>query len=139
MLQIDNTSEDFFPATFVANASGINRRSFNDRILSGKVKSKKINGSNFISKEEALRLIFKKVYDDVNIKTNARDSVSIKKFKDELKKVIQLSEEEVNKELLELDKEEVLYLQTIDDPAILSEEERKAAIEFNEKTLFFIT
>jgi hypothetical protein len=75
----------------------------------------------------------------VNIKTNARDSVSIKKFKDELKKVIQLSEEEVNKKLLELDKEEVLYLQTIDDPAILGEEKRKAAIEFNEKTLFFIT
>jgi hypothetical protein len=41
----DNTSEDFFPATFVANALGINRRSFNDWILSGKVKSKKINGS----------------------------------------------------------------------------------------------
>jgi hypothetical protein len=46
----------------------------------------------------------------VNIKTKAGDSVSIKKFKDELKKVIQLSEEEVNKELLELDKKEVLYL-----------------------------
>jgi hypothetical protein len=41
----NNTSEDFFPATFVANALGINRRSFNDWILSGKVKSKKINGS----------------------------------------------------------------------------------------------
>jgi len=75
----------------------------------------------------------------VNIKTKAGDSVSIKKFKDELKKVIQLSEEEVNKELLELDKKEVLYLQTIDDPVILREEERKVAIEFNGRTLFFIT
>jgi len=58
----------------------------------------------FFPKDEALRLIFKKAYDDVNIKTKAGDSVSISKFKDELKKVIQLSEEEVNKELLELDK-----------------------------------
>jgi hypothetical protein len=45
----------------------------------------------------------------------------------------------VNKELLELDKKEVLYLQTIDDPVILREEERKAAIEFNGRTPFSIT
>jgi hypothetical protein len=45
----------------------------------------------------------------------------------------------VNKELLELDKKEVLCLQTIDDLVILREEERKVAVEFNGRTLFFIT
>jgi len=43
----DNTSENFFPATFIANTLGINRRFSNDWIPSGKVKSKKINGSIF--------------------------------------------------------------------------------------------
>jgi hypothetical protein len=52
--------------------------------------------------------------------------------------MIQLSEE-VNKELLDLDEKEILHLQTLDRPAELSEEERKAAIEFNGRTLFFIT
>jgi len=34
---------------------------------------------------------------------------------------------------------EVLYIQTTDNPNEFTEEERKAAIEFNERTLFFIT
>ena len=46
----------------------------------------------------------------MNLRTNAGDSVSIKNFKDELKKVIQLSEEEINKILLALDKEGILSL-----------------------------
>ncbi len=33
---------------------------------------------------------------------------------------------------------EVLYIQTTDNPNELTEEERKAAIEFNGRTLFFI-
>ena len=79
------------------------------------------------------------MYDDANLKINAGDSVSIKNFKDELKKVIQLSEEEMNKILLALDDEEVLHLHTVDNPGELTEEERKVAIEFNGRTLFYIT
>ena len=123
----------------VAHALGIARRSLNDRITDGKIKAIKVKGKNLIPKGEALKLIFKKVYDDVNLKTKANDSVSIKNFKDELKKVIQLSEEEVNKTLLALDDEEILHLQTVDNPGGLNEEERKVAIEFNGRTLFFIT
>jgi hypothetical protein len=76
------------------------------------------------------------VYDDVNLKINAGDSVSIKNFKDELKKVIQLSEEEVNKILLALDDEEVLHLQTVDNPGELTEEDRKLQLSLMEELCF---
>jgi len=36
-------------------------------------------------------------------------------------------------------KKEILYLQTADNPGPLTKEERRAAIEFNGRTLFFIT
>jgi len=45
----------------------------------------------------------------------------------------------MNKILLALDDEEVLHLQTVDNPGELTEEERKVAIEFNGRTLYFIT
>jgi len=130
---------DYYTALQLANVLGLTRRSLNDWILEGKMKSIKIKGKNLIPKEEAFKFIFKKVYDDVNLKTKAGDSVSIKNFKEELKQVIQLSEEEVNRELLDLDDEEILHLQTVDNPGGLTEEERKVAIEFNGRMLFYIT
>jgi len=42
--------------------------------LKGEIKKDK--WKYFIPKDEALRLIFKKAYDDVNIKTKAGDSVN---------------------------------------------------------------
>ena len=137
----ENTGEtlEHFTTAQLANTLRLDKTTVQRWIKKGKVKGTKMGAQYVIPKEEALRLIFKKVYNDVNLKTNAGDSVSIKNFKDELKKVIQLSEEEVNKTLLALDDEEILHLQTIDNPGDLTEEERKAAIEFNGRMLFFIT
>jgi len=130
---------EHFTTTQLANNLRLAKTITQRWIKKGKVKGIKMGAQYVIPKEEALNLIFKKVYDDVNLKTNAGDSVSIKDFKDELKKVIQLSEEEVNKTLLALDEKEILHLQTVDNPGGLTEEERKAAIEFNGRTLFYIT
>jgi len=139
VVEMSQDVEGYLTTVEVAHALGIARRSLNDRITDGKIKAIKVKGKNLIPKEEAFQLIFKKVYDDVNLKTKAGDSVSIKNFKDELKKVINLSEEEVNRELNALDDEEILHLQTINNPDTLTEEERKAAIEFNGRMLFYIT
>jgi excisionase family DNA binding protein len=130
---------EHFTTHQLANTLKIDKTTIRRWIKKGKVKGMKMRAQYVIPKEEAFELIFKKVYDDVNLKINAGDSVSIKNFKDELKKVIQLSEEEVNKILLALDDEEVLHLQTVDNPGELTEEERKVAIEFNGRTLFYIT
>lgn len=139
VLRDNDVPQDLLPATLVADILRVNRRSFNDWLLAGKVKSIKVGGRNFIPRDEALRIIFKQVYDEVNSKTNANDSVSIKDFKNELKKRIQLSEEEINKKLLDLHSKGVLSLQTVDGPEKLTEEEKKALIVFDEKNLFFIT
>jgi len=132
---------EHFTTTQLANALRLDKTTIQRWIKKGKVKGTKMGAQYVIPKEEALAIVFKKVYDDVNlkIKTNANDSVSIKDFKDELKKVIQLNEEEVNKTLLDLNEKEILCLQTADNPGPLTEEERRAAIEFNGRTLFFIT
>jgi len=130
---------EHFTTTQLANALRLDKTTIQRWIKKGKVKGTKMGAQYVIPKEEALQLIFKKVYDDVNLKTKAGDSVSIKNFKDELKKVINLSEEEVNRELNALDDEEILHLQTVNNPDTLTEEERKAAIEFEGRTLFYIT
>jgi len=106
---------EHFTTTQLANNLRLAKTIIQRWIKNGKVKDTKIGAQYVIPKEEALRLVFKKVYDDVNLETNAGDSVSIKNFKGELKKVIQLSEEGVNRELLDLDKEGVLSLQKRDE------------------------
>ena len=106
---------EHFTATQLANALRLDKTTIQRWVKKGKVKGTKMGAQYVIPKEEALAIVFKKVYDDVNLKTNAGDSVSIKNFKDELKKVINLSEEEVNRELLALDKEGVLSLQKRDE------------------------
>jgi len=106
---------EHFTTTQLANTLRLDKTTIQRWIKKGKVKGTKMGAQYVIPKEEALRLVFKKVYGDVNLKTNANDSVSIKDFKDELKKVIQLSEEEVNRELLALDKEGILSLQKRDE------------------------
>ena len=135
----DGDALEHFTTTQLANALKLDKTTIQRWIKKGKVKGTKMGAQYVIPKEEALQLIFKKVYDDVNLKTKAGDSVSIKNFKDELKKVINLSEEEVNRELNALDDEEILHLQTVNNPDTLTEEERKAAIEFEGRTLFYIT
>ena len=106
---------EHFTIAQLANVLRLDKTTIQRWIKRGKVKGAKMGAQYVISKEEALKLIFKKVYDDVNLKTKAGDSVNIKNFKDELKQVIQLSEEEVNVELLDLDKEGVLSLQKRDE------------------------
>lgn len=135
---LQNVAE-YLTTVEVAHALGIARRSLNDWIIGGKIKAVKVKGKNFIPKEEAFKFIFRNVFNKIDMQTNAGNSVSIKDFKEALNKVISLSDEEINNTLLELGKEGVLSLQKIDDPGQLTEEEKKVAIEFNGRTLFFIT
>ena len=101
---------DYSPTVEVAHALGIARRTLNDWILEGKMKSIKVKGKNFIPKQEAFKFIFRDVFNR---------SSSISEFKEALKKVIplsiHLSDEEINNTLLELDKEGVLSLQKFEE------------------------
>jgi excisionase family DNA binding protein len=90
----------------VAHALGIARRSLNDWINDGKIKAVKVKGKNFIPKQEAFKFIFRNVFNR---------SSSINEFKEALKKVIPLSDDEINNTLLELDKEGVLSLKKRDE------------------------
>jgi hypothetical protein len=88
---------------------------------------------------EAFKKVFKKVYDEVNLKTNAGNSVKIKDFKNELKKVSNLKDDEIDEILLKLDDDDILHLQTADAPNDLPEEERKASISFEGRIFAYIT
>jgi len=99
------------------------------KLIEGKIKAVKVKRKNFIPKQEAFKFIFRDVFNRVDMQTNAGNSVSIKDFKEALKKVIPLNDEEINNTLLGLDKEGVLYLQKLDDPGQLTEEEKKTTIK----------
>ena len=90
----------------VAHALGIARRTLNDWITDGKIKAIKVKGKNFIPKQEAFKFIFRNVFNR---------SSSINEFKEALKKVIPLSDDEINNTLLELEKEGVLSLQKFEE------------------------
>jgi excisionase family DNA binding protein len=90
----------------VAHALGIARRTLNDWITDGKIKAIKVKGKNFIPKQEAFKFIFRDVFNR---------SSSINEFKEALKKVISLSDDEINNTLLKLDKEGVLSLKKFEE------------------------
>jgi|GEM_PF-6049611 len=106
-------------------------------ITKGEIKATKTTTGYVIPKEEALRLIFKKAYEDLNVARHFGDSVPVPIFKDEVKKHINISDEEIDKILLDLDSKEIIYLQTLDRPSDFSDSDR--GIKFQGRTLYFIT
>ncbi|BAL80745.1 hypothetical protein [Caldisericum exile] len=82
---------------------------------------------------ESLRMI----YDNLNAIHNFGDSVPIPIFKDEVKKQFDISDEEIDKILLDLDNKEIIYLQTLDNPKDFSDSNR--GIKFEGRILYFIT
>jgi hypothetical protein len=128
---------DYFTASQLAKIVGVARRTINDWILEGRIQSAKLQGKNLIPKEEALKLIFKRVYDELNAINHYGDSVPVPVFKDAVKKKLNISDDEIEKTLLDLDTEEVLYLQTLDRPSDFSDSDR--GIKFEGRILYFIT
>jgi hypothetical protein len=61
---------------------------------------------NQFPNDEEMRI----VYDNLNVKGNFEDSIPIYLFKNELKKKFNITEEELNKKIIELDKREIIYL-----------------------------
>jgi excisionase family DNA binding protein len=106
-------------------------------ITKGEIKATKTVTGYVIPKDEALRVIFKKVYEDLNVAHHFGDSVPVPVFKDEVKKHVTISDEEIEKALLELDSKEIIYLQTLDRPSDFSDSER--GIKFQGRILYFIT
>ena len=125
------------PESELAKILDIPRRTLNDKVLSGKVKAVKINGKNYIPKEEALKLIFKKVFDELNLTRNYGNSVPVPAFKEAVKKYLDISDEDIDKVLLDLDTQEVIYLQTLDRPAEFQDSDK--GIKFGDRVLYFIT
>ena len=77
------------------------------------------------------------IYDNLNTFYNFGDSVPIPLFKDEIMKKYKVSEEELNKMLLDLDNKEIIHLQTIDDPEDFADSNR--GITFENRIFYFIT
>lgn len=97
------------------------------------LRSKKEKASKLPSGEEMLI-----AYDNVNRRENAGDSVPIPDFKKELKKMgFTFEDEEINKKLLEMDNEEIIYLQQANNPEEL--DEREKGINTDRGFLFYIT
>lgn len=80
-------------------------------------------------------------YDNINERENAGDSVSVAEFKKELEKMgFKFTDDMLNEKLLEMDKNEVIYLQEANNPETLDEEDRKRGIKDKERGfLFYIT
>ncbi len=94
---------------------------------------KRIEKSNFPTISE-----MQIAYDNVNRNENAGDSVPISSFKKELKKMgFEFDEDKLNKKLLQLDKEGIIYLQIANNPDELSN--KKDGIRSNRGFLFYIT
>jgi len=77
------------------------------------------------------------IYDNLNAIYNFGDSVPVPIFKDEVMKKFNISEEEVDNLLLDLDSKEIIYLQTLDNPQDFSDSNR--GIKFEGRVLYFIT
>ena len=134
-----NTSEieENFTATKLAKVLGVNTSTTRRWIAKGEIKATKTVTGYVIPKEDALKVIFKKVYEDLNVTHHFGDSVPIPIFKDELKKHINISDEEIDKILLDLDAKEALYLQTLDRPQDFEDSDR--GVKFQGRILYFIT
>jgi len=134
-----NTSEigENITTITLAKILGVNTSTIQRWIAKGKIKATKTMTGYVIPKEEALRVIFKKVYEDLNVARHFGDSVPVPIFKDEVKKHINISDKEIEKILLDLDSKEIIYLQTLDRPSDFSDSDR--GIKFQGRTLYFIT
>ena len=134
-----NTSEieENFTATELAKVLGVNRSTTQRWITKGEIHATKTSQGYLIPKDEALKVIFRKVYEDLNVTHRFGDSVPIPIFKDEVKKHTNISDEEIDKILLDLDSKEIIYLQTLDRPSDFSDSDK--GIKFQGRTLYFIT
>jgi len=134
-----NTSEieENFTATELAKVLGVNRSTTQRWITKGEIHATKTSQGYLIPKDEALKVIFRKVYEDLNVTHRFGDSVPIPIFKDEVKKHTNISDEEIDKILLDLDSKEIIYLQTLDNPSDFSDSDR--GVKFQGRTLYFIT
>jgi len=134
-----NTSEieENFTATELAKVLVVNTSTIQRWITKGEIHATKTAQGYLIPKEEALKVIFRKVYEDLNVARHFGDSVPIPIFKDEVKKHINISDEEIDKILLDLDSNEIIYLQTLDRPSDFSDSNR--GIKFQGRVLYFIT
>ena len=81
--------------------------------------------------------LLKMIYDNLNETRHFGDSVPVPIFKDEVKKHVAISDEEIDKILLDLDSKEIIYLQTLDNPGDFSDSDR--GIKFQGRILYFIT
>jgi len=128
---------EYFTAPELAKILGVTRRTLNDWILEGRIEAAKLQGKNLIPRDEGLKAIFKRIYDELNAVRRFGDSVPVPIFKDEVKKHVAISDEEIDKILLDLDSKEIIYLQTLDNPSDFSDSDR--GIKFRERILYFIT
>jgi excisionase family DNA binding protein len=129
--------EENFTATELAKVLGVNRSTTQRWITKEKIHATKIAQGYVIPKDEALKVIFRKVYEDLNVTHHFGNSVPIPIFKDEVKKHINISDEEIDKILLDLDAKEALYLQTLDRPQDFEDSDR--GVKFQGRILYFIT
>jgi excisionase family DNA binding protein len=129
--------EENFTATELAKVLGANKSTIQRWITKGEIHATKIAQGYLIPKEEALKVIFRKVYEDLNVTHHFGDSVPIPIFKDEVKKHVTISDEEIDKILLDLDSKEIIYLQTLDRPQDFKDSDR--GIKFGGRVLYFIT
>jgi len=134
-----NTSEieENFTATELAKVLGVNRSTTQRWITKGEIKATKTAQGYLIPKDEALKVIFRKVYEDLNVTHRFGDSVPIPEFKDEVKKHTNISDEEIDNFLLDFDNKEIIYLQTLDRPQDFKDSDR--GIKFEGRILYFIT
>jgi excisionase family DNA binding protein len=128
---------EYFTAPELAKILGVTRRTLNDWILEGRIEAAKLQGKNLIPRDEGLKAIFKRIYDELNAVRRFGDSVPVPIFKDEVKKHVAISDEEIDKILLDLDSKEIIYLQTLDNPGDFSDSDR--GIKFQGRVLYFIT
>ena len=134
-----NTSEieENFTTSKLAKILEVNVSTIQRWITKGEIKATKTVTGYVIPKEEALRVIFKKIYEDLNVARHFGDSVPVPTFKDEVKKHINISDEEIDKILLDLDSKEIIYLQILDNPDDFSDSDR--GIKFQGRILYFLT
>jgi len=129
--------EENFTTSKLAKILEVNVSTIQRWITKGEIKATKTVTGYVIPKDEALIVIFKKVYEDLNMAHHFGDSVPVPIFKDEVKKHVAISDEEIDKILLDLDSKEIIYLQTLDRPSDFSDSDK--GIKFQGRTLYFIT
>ena len=117
----------------------MNKNALQKWIDSNKLKTIRIRENTVLPRIEALKLIFKKAYEDVNISLNAGDSVPILDFKKKVKDYVDIQENEINEILIYLYETGVLYLQTVNDFNSLPDDEKKSTIKMNNRHMGYIT